>query len=237
MGKTLTAGVCLLAILTAGEAGAARHASLKCADPGEVSALQTAAVQQELMDAALGCGQQSMQNFNAFQTAFAGELRKSDRTLLAMFKRVYGPSKGDAAYNLFKTNMASKAEIRRVRGFGDFCSAADLVFAAALGPQKPSLSDFVAGVPIHDVDDSGVGKCDIQVAMTLQGTMAAPNIVPTPNPLRVAVAEPVDRTPASLTMLPPPPTVAPAEEPPKIETPPAEQPKEKKSGWLSGLFH
>ena len=89
-------------------------ANLKCADPDEVSALQTAAVQQELMDAALGCGAQAVQKFNAFQTSYGSELRRSDKTLLTMFKRVYGPSRGDAAYNLFKTNMASKAEIRRV---------------------------------------------------------------------------------------------------------------------------
>src|SRR5215467_11659658 len=114
MSKTLRAGVSLLALLAVGIDGAGARGRSNCADVGEVSALQTAAVQQELMDAALGCGPTAVQKFNAFQTSYGPELRRSDRTLLTMFKRVYGPTRGDAQYNLFKTNMASKAEIRRV---------------------------------------------------------------------------------------------------------------------------
>jgi hypothetical protein len=151
-----------------------------------------------------------------------------------MFKRVYGPVRGDAAYNLFKTDMASKAEIRRVHGVGDFCAAADAVFAAALGAEKPSLSAFVAGVEIADTEESPVGHCDIRVAVTLQGAMGAPSVVPKPNPLRVATAAPVERTPASLTRSMPPPS---AQERQASEAAPAEQPKEKKASWLSGLFH
>ena len=235
MRKTLMAGVCLLALAAAVPDASARRSS-SCADPSEVSALQTAAIQQELMDAALGCGEVAMHKFNAFQTAFGPELRRSDKTLLTLFKRVYGPVRGDAAYNLFKTNMASKAEIRRVHQLNDFCSSADLVFAAALSPNKPSLTEFVAGVRIEDVDDSGIGKCDIEVTLTLQGAMAAVNIVPKPNPLRVAVAGPEPlRTPASLTVYTPPPAAAPAQD---ATAQKQEQPKEKKKeGFLSGLFH
>ncbi len=243
----MRASVCLLALLAAGtDVASARRTSLKCADASEVSALQTAAVQQELMDAALGCGQQATERFNAFQTSFGLELRRSDKTLLTMFKRVYGSTKGDAAYNLFKTNMASKAEIRRVHGVGDFCAAADLVFAAALGPQKPPLNEFVAGVQINDTDETPVGKCDIRVAVTLQGAMAGPNIVPKPNPLRVAYLFPDDPAPARFPDDPAPAGVAqtpaaappaPLQEPQVVAQAPAEPPKEKKSGWLSGLFH
>jgi hypothetical protein len=233
MRKTLLGGVCLLALAAAIPDASARRSS-NCADPGEVSALQTAAIQQELMDAALGCGDQAMHKFNDFQTAYGPELRKSDKTLLTLFKRVYGPVRGDAAYNLFKTNMASKAEIRRVHQINDFCSSADLVFAAALAANKPSLTEFVAGVQIQDTDESPIGRCDITVAVTLQGAMAAV-IVPKPNPLRVAIAEPEPlRTPASLTVYTPPPVAAaPAPE----TTAKADDPKEKKKGFLSGLFH
>jgi hypothetical protein len=234
MRQTLMASMCLLALAAAGtdQASAARHRS-NCADTMEVSALQTVVVQQELMDAALGCGEDAMHKFNAFQTAYGPELRKSDKTLLTMFKRIQGPARGDATYNLFKTNMASKAEIRRVHDIGNFCAAADLVFAAALNAQKPSLYEFVSGVRVEDSDESPVGKCDIQVAVTLQGTMAGPNIVPKPNPLRVAEAPPPAelRTPASLTVYTPAPAQAPAEQKP------ADKPKEeKKKGFLSGLF-
>lgn len=232
MKKTVWTGVCLLALLAAGADDASARRSSACANAVEVSALQTAAIQQELMDAALGCGEQSLHHFNQFQTVFGPELRRSDKTLLTLFKRVYGPSRGDAQYNLFKTNMASKAEIRRVHGIGDFCASAELVFAAALAEQKPSLAEFVAGVPTRDSEAPPIGSCDIQVAVTLQGAMAGPMIVPTPNPMRVAILEPQLRTPASLTVAQPPPAQVVAEQKP------AEEPKEKKkSGFLSGLFH
>jgi hypothetical protein len=238
MSKTLRAGVSLLALLAVGLDSASAARKSNCADADEVSALQTAAVQQELMDAALGCGQAAVGKFNAFQTTYGSELRRSDKTLLTMFKRVYGPSRGDAQYNLFKTNMASKAEIRRVHGLGDFCAAADLVFAAALAPQKPLLKDFVAGVPVHDTTDAGVGSCDINVAVTLKGTMAGPGVVPTPNPLREAALFPQDSSDAPAAPAPsvaPAPQAAPVAQPAQQAQQP-EQPK-KKSGWLSGLFH
>jgi hypothetical protein len=237
MTKTLRTGACLLALLAVGavDATAARRSS-SCADPGEVSALQTAAVQQELMDSALGCGQPFVQKFNAFQTAYSGELRRSDRTLLTFFKRLYGPSKGDAEYNLFKTNMASKAEMRRVHNITDFCTSADLVFAAALAANKPSLTDFVSGVQINDTDDSPVGKCEISVAVTLKGAMAGPDVIPKPNPMRQAAVEPPLPSPASLSLgvqTVPAPAAAPAPAPEQ----PEQKPTEKKSGgFLSGLF-
>lgn len=233
MGKTLRTGVCLLVIAGLGSNAALARKSAQCADASEVSALQTAAIQQELMDSALGCGHAWVEKFNAFQISFGPELRRSDRVLLTMFKRIYGPARGDAAYNLFKTDMASKAEIKRVHGVSDFCSSAELVFAAALGPNKPTLADFVSGVPV--ADESPVGKCEIQVALTLQGAMAS-TIVPRPNPMRVAAVEPPLPTPASLTMGPSPAAQpAPVEAQPAAQQPAEEKSKEKK-GWLSGLF-
>lgn len=234
MQKTLLGAVCLLALATAIPDQASARRKSNCADPTEVSALQTAAIQQELMDAALGCGEQAMHKFNDFQTSYGPELRRSDKTLLALFKRVYGPARGDAAYNLFKTNMASKAEIKRVHQINDFCASADLVFAAALAANKPSLVEFVAGVPVRDTNELQIGSCDIQVALSLQGARVAVDIVPRPNPLRVAIAAPDPlRTPASLTVYTPPPPAAPQAAAQKPEEPP----KEKKKGFLSGLFH
>ncbi|HWA02616.1 MAG TPA: hypothetical protein VG819_03710 [Rhizomicrobium sp.] len=241
MRKTVWSGVCLLALFAMGVADdASARKSSKCANAIEVAALQTAAVQQELMDAALGCGESALHKFNRFQVAFGPELRRSDKTLLSLFKRVYGPVKGDAQYNLFKTNMASKAEIRRVHGVADFCAGADLVFAAALAAEKPSLVAFVSGVPTRDSEAPPIGSCDIYVAVTLQGAMTGAAIVPTPNPLRVAVAEPLIRTPADLTISQPRPSTTAAEQKTEVaaEQKAAEEPKEKKkSGFLSGLFH
>lgn len=164
---------------------------VKCANPAEVSAMQAAAVQQLLMDAALTCGDDARTAYNAFQTSFGPELRKSDKLMLRMFQRVQGYSRGDKAYNLFKTELAAKAELRRVHGNADFCHEANLVVTAALAPVKPKLTDFVSGIPVADVDTSGgVDSCDVQVAVTLHGAMAGVDIVPTPNPLRLAAETP-----------------------------------------------
>lgn len=241
MGKTFKTGVCLLATFAVTTQALAARVS-QCADVTEVSALQTAAVQQELMDSALGCGHEWVEKFNAFQTTYGPELRRSDRTLLTLFKRIYGPSRGDAQYNLFKTNMASKAEIKRVHNSRDFCASADLVFAAALSANKPSLTDFVGGVEVHDTSDSGIGRCEVQVALTLNGAKAGIDVMPTPNPLRLAQVEPPLPTPASLTMgpLPTSPAAAPAQAQPapaaQAQAEPEKKKEEKKKGFLSGLF-
>jgi hypothetical protein len=70
--------------------------------------------------------------------------------------------------------------------------------------------------------------------------MADPEIMPTPNPLRLAVVEPPLPTPASLTVgnLPQrPQTEQPvAEVQPAAPPAPEEKKEEKKGGFLSGLF-
>ena len=236
LGRTLKTGVCALALCAALAGGAEAKKPLKCAVPEDVTAMQVAAIQQELMDAALTCGDSTRDNFNAFQTSFGPELRRSDKTLLRMFKRVMGSTKGDQAYNLFKTNLASKAELRRVHGHADFCSAAGQVFAAALAPEKPSLNDFVGGIPVTDVvaEGGGVDSCKVEVAVTLQGAMAGPVVVPRPNPLRVAALAP---EPPKPVVLPTPEVVAPVVPPaaqPAVEPP---KPEPKKSGWFSGLLN
>jgi hypothetical protein len=182
MGRTFTMGVCALAVagLAATDATAARHSrpSGRCAGPSEVTAIQTAAVQQELMVAALTCSQ--VDNFNAFQTSYGSELRTSDSTLLHMFTRLYGGSKGQAQYHAFKTRLANDSEIRSIHGNREFCAATTQIFAAALAPNKPALADFVGGVPVEET--SPVDSCQIQVAVGLQGVQSAPLVLPKPRP-------------------------------------------------------
>lgn len=183
MGNAWRAGVCVAAIaaVSIGGAEAARRPNLKCAQPAEVAAIQTTVVDQQLVDAALTCGDATRNAFNSYRTSFGTELRGSDKLLLTMFKRIYGGSRGDAAYNLFKTNMASKAELRRVHDSAEFCRAADLVLAAANAPAKPSLRDFVAGVQVADVE-TPVNSCSVQVAVSLTGVQALPEVTPRPRP-------------------------------------------------------
>ena len=102
--------------------------------------------------------------------------------MLSMFKRLYGSSKGNAAYDSYKTRAIAHAEQRRTMpgAAANFCKTADIVFAAALAPDKPVLEDFVAGVPVEE--NNPVDACEIKVAVTLQGVAAGPASMPTPRP-------------------------------------------------------
>lgn len=174
-------GVCALALcVAAGAAPKKARPAGACASPAEVTAQQTTAIQQELMDAALTCGDTARVNYNSFQTRFSQDLRAFDQMMLHMFNRVMGAKKGDKAYNLFKTELAAKAELRRTRDHAEFCQGATINAAAALGPSNLKLSDFVADAPPASLD-GGVSSCAVAAGATVA-------IVPTPNPLRLAVA-------------------------------------------------
>jgi hypothetical protein len=154
----------------------------KCARPVEVSAIQAAAIQQELMVAALTCNEIS--RFNAFQTSYSQELRSSDAALEKMFKRLFGAGSGEAQYHAFKTRLANNSSMRSISNNPDYCHVAGQVFDAALAANKPTLTDFVSGIPV--TDPSPVDSCEIRVAVGLVGAKVAPNVVPKPNPLRLA---------------------------------------------------
>jgi hypothetical protein len=177
----LAAGATALSLLGLPVAEA-RTVSAACASAAEISAIQVASVQQELTDAALACGPKAVTLFNQFQTVFNKELRQSDATMLKMFKRMNGSRAGDAAYDSFKTRAIAHAEQRRTKpgAHANFCRTAEVVFAAALAPDKPVLEDFVSGVPVNEANP--VDSCEIKVAVALQGVQAGPDIAPTPRP-------------------------------------------------------
>jgi hypothetical protein len=154
----------------------------ECATEAEISAIQVSAVQQELTDAALACGQRETDLFNRFQTVFNKELRRSDALMLTMFKRLYGTSRGNKEYDAYKTRAIAHAEQRRTKpgAAADFCKTADIVFAVALAPDKPVLEDFVAGVPVRE--GNPVDACEVKVGLTLQGVAVAPTVMPKPRP-------------------------------------------------------
>lgn len=176
--KVATGLACAAALVVAtGATGAPR-----CARPDEVTAIQAAMVQQELMVAALTCNE--IAHFNAFQTSFGPELRESDANLARMFRRLYGGRRGEAEYHAFKTRLANHSSMRSIRDNVGYCRDAGLVFGAALAASKPSLRDFVAGVQV--VDDSPVGSCEMRVRVGFAGASAIPDVVPRPNPDRLA---------------------------------------------------
>jgi hypothetical protein len=187
MGRVMKAGALSLAgVLVAGNALAA--SSSKCAKPDEVTSIQTAAVQQELMVAALTCDQ--ITNFNAFQTGFGPELRASDATLHKMFKRIFGAKPGEDQFHAFKTRMANQSSMRSITDNAGYCKEANTVFAAALSPAKPTLAAFVSGVSVQE--ESPVNSCEIRVATVLPGLQAAGGayILPRPKPFVEGVVAP-----------------------------------------------
>ena len=189
MGRTFKAGACALAwVLGVGQV----QAATQCAKDNEVTAIQASAIQQQLMVAALTC--HAIQHFNAFQTGFGTELRRSDSDLLKMFKRFYGPRKGEAEYHAFKTRLANDSSMRSIHDNQGYCAAAEAVFAAALAPQKPTLAMFVSGVQVQE--SSPFDSCNIRVAVGLKASV--PDIVPTPKPVEfggTALAQSADQSP------------------------------------------
>jgi hypothetical protein len=187
----------LAGVMLTGNAFAASHMQSKCAKPDEVTAIQTAAIQQELMVAALTCNQ--ITNFNAFQTGFSKELQASDATLHKMFKRIFGARAGEDQFHAFKTRMANDSSIRSIHDNPGYCHEADTVFAAALAPAKPSLASFVSGVTVQE--DSPVNSCEVRVAVSLGG-MGFAGILPKPKPLTDSSGAPVDPGPAAPDVMP-----------------------------------
>lgn len=234
-GKIRAGAAALTAVLMAGSSIAAP--APKCAKPEEVSAIQTAAIQQELMVAALTCNE--IDHFNAFQTGYNRELRDSDATLEHMFKRLFGDGRGEAQYHAFKTRLANDSSMRSILDNPGYCQEARQVFAAALVPERPGLANFVATVPV--TDESPVNSCEIRVAGGLSNLSSASaptgTIVPKPNPMRMAMTTQMttqqrDAPLAPMSAVTMPTTQAQPAQPP---APAADQPKS--GGWLSGVFN
>jgi hypothetical protein len=179
MGRKISTALACAAALTLGTSAiAAPH----CARPDEVTAIQAAMIQQELMVAALTCNE--VEHFNAFQTNFGPELRQSDAVLARMFMRLYGGRRGEAEYHSFKTRLANHSSIRSIHDNVGYCHEAATVFGEALTTDKPSLSSFVAGVQV--VEDYPVDSCQVRVQVGLAGAKVVPDVVPQPNPERIA---------------------------------------------------
>jgi hypothetical protein len=125
-----------------------------CARPNEALALKTAAIQQELMVAALYCN--DVRPYNHFVIGYRQELQQSDATLLNYFTRVQG-SRGDAGYNAYKTTLANDFSRDGSRQSESFCAAADVVFERSSNGNL-SLREFVSAQSVGGMADYPV--CD-----------------------------------------------------------------------------
>lgn len=120
--------------------GANAEAASFCTTPDEMAALRTAAVQQELMVAGLTC--QASDAYNRFVLAYRPELQESDADLKAYFVRREG-TKGEAAYDTFKTKLANLSSLSDIANTGGYCASTRSAFALALTSHQ-SLASFVA---------------------------------------------------------------------------------------------
>lgn len=156
------------------------YTSQKCARPAEETSLEVAAVQQQLMVAALTCN--DVPSFNAFQNGYLSDLRSSDRQLMLFFHRLYG-GRGESHYHAFKTRLANDDSMRSIQNNVGYCKAANAAFAAMKSPVRPSLSAFVEAIPVGDV-----GPVESCAALSAERE-PIPAIVPLPNPMRLAALQ------------------------------------------------
>jgi len=118
----------------------ANASSADCVNRDDLSALKTAAMQQELMVAALTC--HDVRRYNRFVVSHQDELIDSDNRLKAFFIR----RGGEARYHTFKTELANAASLRSSREADSFCADARDRFDLAERPI--SLAAFVAQEPV-----------------------------------------------------------------------------------------
>lgn len=121
-----------------------------CARRDDRMAMRAAALQQELMVAALTC--HAVPRYNEFVLSYQKQLRSSDNALKKYFVRTSG---SQAAYHAFKTRLANQDSIRSIHD-GNYCAEAATVFDAAHATK--SLSALVMHTPVMmDADYTSCG--------------------------------------------------------------------------------
>jgi len=141
--KVRVAAALLAASSMAGEA----WAEGVCAGAKDLSALQVASVQQQLMVAALACETDDVTLYNSFVTTYQRELITSDEALQAYFLR-RAPDSGTEDYHAFKTKMANHYSARSATDRAGFCHSAENLFHQALAGRKQSLAAFALAQPM-----------------------------------------------------------------------------------------
>lgn len=126
------------ALVSFGVFSAVAAQAAPCTTPSEWAALQSAAVQQELMVAGLTC--QATASYNRFVIAYRGELQASDADLKAYFIKRQG-ARGEAAYDTFKTKLANLSSLSEISNTSGFCAAMRDAFNQV---GRENLAQFVA---------------------------------------------------------------------------------------------
>ena len=157
--------------LFAGQAGAAGI----CALPQDAVAVQTAALQQEMMVAAFEC--HDIASYNNFVLSHQTALQQADAALLAYFTRVH-PQTAFDDYNFYKTELANASSLHFLHD-RQFCLKLNLDYRAA---RDRSLEQTLAEVPY--TVDTGAIRCDWAYRPAPVIAAAAPNAAPTQRRIR-----------------------------------------------------
>jgi hypothetical protein len=141
MRRGLKSGAAVLAI-----AGVSANAwaGEACTAAPDIAALQTAAVQQRFMVAALTCGDVVL--YNSFVGRYRRDLQQSDAKLLAYFQQANAAA-GSADYNAYKTQLANIYSLRSEANKKAYCRNAEQAFERALAAGQ-SLEDVVSVQPV-----------------------------------------------------------------------------------------
>ena len=117
-----------------------------CAGAQDLTALQVASVQQQMVVGALTCAKDGL--YNNFVTQYQDELITSDQALQAYFMK-RAPKTGTDDYHSFKTKMANYYSARSGDNRTVFCNRAEALFHDALSGPKKSLAAFALSQPMN----------------------------------------------------------------------------------------
>src|SRR6266566_417099 len=164
MAKSITAAALVFSCMIS-----TAWAQNSCVRPQDMTALQTATVQQRFMVAALTCDAAEL--YNSFVRAYRGDLQKSDVALRAYFVR-RDAATGVADYNAFKTKLANQYSAWSDGNRRTYCRNATASLQDALKDKK-SLADLVSTQPISDDTYKSCGDTVPGGAMVAQGSAEA----------------------------------------------------------------
>jgi hypothetical protein len=164
MNTILKGAGCALALCAMAGQG---FAAGMCAKPDEALALKTAAMQQQLMVAALYCNDVGL--YNRFVVSYQHELQSSDAALLAYFQRGHG---GSTAYHAYKTGLANDFSLNGLHGMASFCAGANAAFDAALNPSAgQTLAGFLSTQRVRGAE--AYPACETTASSAAGGEMVA----------------------------------------------------------------
>lgn len=113
-----------------------------CLRPGEDAALNSKALQSELMVSALACEEAA--RYNAWVRRFQAEISANGAVLKRIFRQAHGKA-ADAKLGQFVTALANEAATRSAVGKADFCAGTAQVLDRVLAMTGSEFLAFVAG--------------------------------------------------------------------------------------------